>query len=66
MARKTGDPVRDLSAVVREQVKRALATRPDADRLVAVVEGERELDAHTLERLFGEELPAGLVLGSGR
>jgi len=66
MARKTGDPVRDLSPVVREQIKRALATRPDADRLVAVVEGERELDAHTLERLFGEELPAGLVLGSGR
>jgi len=66
MARKTGDPVRDLSPVVREQVKRALAARPDAERLAAVVEGERELDAHTLERLFGEELPTGLVLGAGR
>ncbi len=65
MARRTGDPVRDLNPVILEQVRRALASRPDAERLLAVLEGEQELDARTLDRLFGEELPAGLVCGSG-
>lgn len=65
MARKTGDPARDLNPVLREQVKRALAERADAPRLLAVVEGEQELDARTLDRLFGEELPPGLRVASG-
>jgi hypothetical protein len=34
---------------------------PHADRLLAVLEGEGEDDA-TLGRIFGEELPSGLVL----
>jgi hypothetical protein len=34
---------------------------PHAERLVAVFEGEEE-DDRALGRIFGEELPSGLVL----
>jgi hypothetical protein len=34
---------------------------PHADRLLAVLDGEEE-DEGTLGRIFGEELPSGLVL----
>ena len=34
---------------------------PHAERLLAVLEGEEEDDT-TLGRIFGEELPSGLVL----
>lgn len=64
MGRRTGDPARDIHPVLFEQVRRTLASRPDSERLVAVLEGEQELDARTLERFFGEELPAGLVYGA--
>jgi len=33
------------------------------DRLVAILEAEEERDERTLGRIFGEELPSGLVLG---
>ena len=61
IARRTGDPTRDLSPVVVEQVRRAISSQPDAARLLAVIEGEEELDSGTLDRMFGEELPSGLV-----
>src|SRR6185436_1736263 len=61
MARRTDDPTRDLPAAVRESVKKKLETLPHADRLLAVLEGEEE-DDRTLGRIFGEELPSGLVL----
>jgi hypothetical protein len=61
MARKTQDPTRDLPAVTYEVVKRKLETLPHADRLLAVLEGDEE-DDQTLGRIFGEELPSGLVL----
>jgi hypothetical protein len=63
IARRTGDPTRDLSPVVVEQVRRAVSGKPDAARLLAVLEGEEELDSGTLDRMFGEELPSGLVFG---
>jgi len=65
MARRTGDSARDLNPVLFEQVRRVLEARPDSARLLAVLEGEQELDARTLEQLFGEELPAGLVCAGG-
>ena len=34
---------------------------PHAERLLAVLEGEEE-DERALGRIFGEELPSGLVL----
>ena len=61
MARRTEDPTRDLAAAVRETVKQKLEALPHADRLLAVLEGDEE-DDRTLGRIFGEELPSGLVL----
>jgi molecular chaperone DnaK (HSP70) len=61
MARQTGDPTRDLPGPTRDAVRSRLATLPQADRLLAVFEGEAE-DERALGRIFGEELPSGLVL----
>ncbi len=61
MARRTEDPTRDLAPAIRESVKHKLQTMPHADRLLATLEGEQE-DDRTLGRIFGEELPSGLVL----
>jgi molecular chaperone DnaK (HSP70) len=61
IARRTGDPTRDLSPVTVEQARRAISGKPDSERLLAVLEGEEDLDSGTLDRMFGEELPSGLV-----
>jgi hypothetical protein len=63
MARRTDDPTRDLAATTRETVRRKLTGAAKADRLLAVLEGEEE-DEQTLGRIFGEELPSGLVLSA--
>jgi hypothetical protein len=63
MARATQDPTRDLSAATRDTVGRKLEKLPQAERLLAVFEGEEE-DDRALGRIFGEELPSGLVLAS--
>jgi molecular chaperone DnaK (HSP70) len=62
MARRTGDLARDLPAAVVDSVKRAVSGHREADRLIALLEAEEPLDSATLDRLFGEELPSGLVL----
>jgi len=61
MARRTDDPTRDLPPATRENVRRTLETLPHAGRLLAILEGEEE-DDRALGRIFGEELPSGLVL----
>jgi molecular chaperone DnaK (HSP70) len=63
MAGRTEDPTRDLPADTREAVRRKLAASPHADRLLAIFEGE-EQDDMALGRIFGEELPSGLVLAA--
>jgi hypothetical protein len=62
IARRSGDPVRDLSPAAVEQVRRSVADQPDGPRLLAIIEGEEALDSGTLDRMFGEELPSGLVV----
>jgi hypothetical protein len=62
IARRTDDPVRDLSTATRAAVRRRLETLPNADRLLAAFEGEDEQDERALGRIFGEELPSGIVL----
>jgi hypothetical protein len=42
-------------------VRARLEAAPHADRLLPVFEGEEE-DERALGRIFGEELPSGLVL----
>jgi hypothetical protein len=61
MARRTEDPTRDLPAATRDAVRSKLQALPHSDRLLAVLDGEEE-DDRTLGRIFGEELPSGLVL----
>jgi len=61
MGRRTEDPTRDLPAATRDNIKRKLQGMAHADRYLAVFEGEAE-DDRTLGRIFGEDLPSGLVL----
>jgi molecular chaperone DnaK (HSP70) len=61
MARGTEDPTRDLPAATRQTVRTKLQSLPHADRLLAMFDGEEE-DDQALGRIFGEELPSGLVL----
>jgi len=61
LARRTDDPTRDLSQATRDTVKRKLEKQPNAASLFAMLEGEEE-DDRALGRIFGEELPSGLVL----
>jgi molecular chaperone DnaK (HSP70) len=61
MARQTGDPTRDLPVATRDAVRAKLQAMPHAERLLSIFDGEEE-DERALGRIFGEELPSGLVL----
>ena len=61
VARRTDDVTRDMPAPTREAVRAKLQTLPHADRLLSILDGEEE-DERALGRIFGEELPSGLVL----
>lgn len=60
LARRTGDPVRDISAVTFN----SLRGRFTDEAAIAQLEGGAERDERALGRIFGEELPSGLVLTS--
>jgi hypothetical protein len=63
MAQRTGDATRDLPQPTLSQVRLKLAESPEADRLLPILNGEQARDAQNLSRMFGEELPSGLVMG---
>ncbi|MBI1897285.1 MAG: Hsp70 family protein [Acidobacteria bacterium] len=58
IAQVTGEVTRDLPGATLNIVRARLKDKAD---LLAVLEGEEARDAATLGRIFGEELPAGLV-----
>jgi hypothetical protein len=60
LARRTGDPVRDVPAATFAAVRARLT---DASP-IAQLEGDAERDERALGRIFGEGLPSGLVLGA--
>ena len=60
MARRTEDPTRDLSPATLTAVRRKLESLQHAQRYIAALEGEEE--ERDLGRIFGEELPSGLVM----
>jgi molecular chaperone DnaK (HSP70) len=64
IARRTGDPTRDIVPAAFAQARRAVESAPDAPRLLALLEGEEDLDSGTLDRMFGEALPSGLIFTS--
>src|SRR6185503_20556955 len=65
LARRTDDPMRDLSPASREAVRQKLAAHAHAESLLAMFEAEEERDERAMGRIFGEELPSGLVLAEG-
>jgi len=60
LARRTGDPVRDVPAAAFAIVR----SRVTVASLLAQLEGESARDERALGRIFGEDLPSGLILGS--
>ena len=61
MARRTGNSTLDLAAGALDSVRRRLSNDPSSERLLALLEGEGTRDLDSLGRMFGEELPSGLV-----
>lgn len=59
LAQVTGDLARDLPPSTVEMVRRAAEGQPE---WLAVLEGEAAGDLESMGRVFGEELPSGLVL----
>ncbi|HYO83268.1 MAG TPA: Hsp70 family protein, partial [Bryobacteraceae bacterium] len=62
IAQHTGDATRDLPAATLNLVRRSLADSPE---LLALLDGDAARDLGALGRMFGEELPAGLVFSAG-
>lgn len=58
----SGDLTRDLPAASLESIRRFLGAAPDGESLLLVLEGESR-EAGSFDKVFGEELPSGLVLG---
>lgn len=65
MSRQTGDAARDLPPATLALARRAIESRPDAASLLWRLSGGAEDDAAT-GRVYGEDLPAGLVLATGK
>jgi hypothetical protein len=61
LGRRTDDPTRDLPEATRQAIRGKLETMPHAARLLGVLDGVAD-DDRALGRIFGEELPSGLVL----
>jgi hypothetical protein len=62
IGRRTEDPTRDLPPVTLTAIRHKLQSLAHADRYLAILDGEEERDDKALGRIFGEELPSGLVL----
>ena len=62
IAQHTGDATRDLPPAALNSVRIKLQNHPD---LLAVVEGQETRDLRTMGRMFGEDLPGGLVFTGG-
>ncbi|HEY3940370.1 MAG TPA: Hsp70 family protein [Bryobacteraceae bacterium] len=61
IAQQTGDTARDLPPPTLESVRRACETSPRAPELLRQLSGASQ-DLASYSRVFGEELPSGLVL----
>ncbi len=62
LARRTGDRQRDIGDAQRERLIAKLEATPDANRWAALVREGGELAEEEEAQVFGEALPAGLVL----
>ncbi|MFN9461059.1 MAG: Hsp70 family protein, partial [Acidobacteriota bacterium] len=64
LCQKTGNATLDLPAATLSLAAARLRSHKDADALLARLEGKAPDSAESLARLFGEELPSGLVFAS--
>jgi hypothetical protein len=64
LARRTGNVTIDVPAATFEAVRRRLEAEPNYDRLLRMLEGDEERDLETMGRVFGEDLPSGLVFAN--
>jgi hypothetical protein len=62
LGQQTGDLTRDLPSGELELVRQALASSSDAASLLKILESGEARDSDSMARIFGEELPSGLVL----
>jgi hypothetical protein len=62
MARCTGDVTRDLDASTLALVRVSLEQGSEADQFVGILEGKAPRSEQNLSRIFGEQLPSGLVI----
>jgi len=60
LARKTGDPVRDVAAATFTAIRNRI-TDP---QVAAQLDGDTERDEHAMGRIFGEALPSGLIINA--
>ena len=61
LAQHTGDLARDLAPGTFELARSAIESRDDAAKLLPLLEGKSDRDLNTLGRIYGEDLPSGLV-----
>ncbi len=61
MAQSTGDTARDVTPSTVELARQAIGKHKDADALKALLEGGAPRDLASLGRVYGEDLPSGLV-----
>jgi hypothetical protein len=61
IACRTGDAARDLSEATMALARKAVG---GDERALAMLEGDSERDIAALGRIFGEELPSGLVIAA--
>ena len=64
MARHTGDSARDVPPATVDLLQRAWAEHPKRVQLEAMLQGEGQDELSALGRVFGEELPSGLVIAA--
>ena len=62
IGRRTEDPTRDLAQATFTGVRRRLQNMPHSERYLTALEGAEQRDDRALGRIFGEQLPSGLVL----
>ena len=61
IAQVTGDGTRDLPGAAVETVRQAIAKQKDAAGLLEILEGAQTGDLARLGRVYGEDLPSGLI-----
>jgi molecular chaperone DnaK (HSP70) len=61
VARRTGDAARDVAPAAWALAERVVREHKESAALLPILEGAADADAASQGRLFGEELPSGLV-----